>query len=179
MSNNEPDLKAPHVVRERPIMKWLAMGAIVSMALGLFMLVGPAGRVPLMDGNRVLLAETSAEGYCAAEAHFKQFSQMSFDDCVAESSRPHDVEITEVLASFCAGVVDQGWPGTRDECKTVVEAGQLWPTREWTPRGWISNTWNRRFPYPGSLVGVGAQNTDNSRTGERDGNIRDGEIERP
>ncbi len=152
---------------------------MVAVLAGLVMIFGPAGRVPLMDSNRTLLAETPAEGYCAAPAHFKGWGQAQFDACVEQSNRPNEIAISEVIPNFCVGVLDEGWPGSMSDCQAIVESGQLWPTKEPTPRGWLTDSWNGTFPYPGSLLGRGAQTPDESRTGDRDGNLRDGEVTRP
>lgn len=167
---------SPEYKRTPTVLKvWFGLAILFSL-VGAFFIVGPAGRIPLMDANRTMLAETAAQGYCAAEAHFGRYSQIAYDECVADSTLSQERDLGQVQPAFCRGVIDAGWPGTMEECRQILEGEQMWPTAELTSQGYLTKSWNRKFPYPGSLIGMGSANVSESRTGDRDGEVREGGL---
>lgn len=156
--------------------KLLACGGISTVLMGLVLLIMPVGHVPLLDANRQILVETEAAGFCAGEV----WSQTqgwgdieAMSDCIAESPLSNEIDLRVVQSAFCRGIISRGFPITLDECLAIMGAQQYWLTEE----GVLTNTWNSRFPYPLSDFGSPTQKTgDQSRTGERDLNEREGNV---
>lgn len=137
-------------------------------------------KIPLLDANRTVLAETYLEAFCAGDAFLK--TRGNGNDALAADCRElhegrHDDEpdYERVQSAFCMGIVMAGWPGYVGDCVSLLQEQKLWPTLD----GALTNTWNRRFPYPleGSITDVEQQS--DSRTGDRENNDREGIPTRP
>lgn len=156
--------------------KLLAISGIGTVLMGLALLIVPVGHVPLLDANRQILVETEAGGYCAGEV----WSQTqgwgdieAMEECIELSTLSSEINLRAVQGAFCRGLVSRGFPITVDECLAIMGAQKYWLTEE----GTLTNTWNSRFPYPLSDFGSPTQQTgDESRTGERDLNEREGNV---
>lgn len=149
------------------INKLLAVGGVVALALGLFMLVRDPGHIPLLDANRTLLAETEAEGYCAGQVFmdtrgYGRNPQM-MQDCIEDSTKQKEYDHSIVTRAFCEGVRSKGLPLSMDDCLGAMIPNRYWPTMG----GHLTNSWNKKFPYPGDALTT-AQADSDSRTGGRD-----------
>lgn len=156
--------------------KLLASGGILTILLGFVVLIMPVGHVPLLDANRQILVESEAGGYCAGEVWVNTQSWGSIEameECLATTSLSQEINLRAVQPAFCRGLIGRGYPIGQEDCMNIMVAQQYWLTEE----GTITNAWNRRFPYPLSAFGSPTQQTgDQSRTGDREGNDREGFI---
>ncbi len=140
----------------------MAIGGILVMLVGLAVLVLPSGRIPLLDANRTILTETEREAYCAGLIYLQTRGQgdaAAAADCRATSAKPDQIDLDAVQSSFCHAVITQ-MNLTHGDCLGIMSAQRFWPTMD----GGITNSWNRRFPYPGGVI---VKDTDDSRTGSR------------
>jgi hypothetical protein len=158
-----------HVGDEPPMNKLLAFCGILAVVGGLVMLVKPVGHIPLLDANRTVLAETQRQGYCAGEAFWRSNgygNESAFLECMSASTIVNDFDVNAVQPAFCQAVTVEGYAGGVDACMDILRGQKLWPTMT----GGLSDSWNRRFPYPLDRLTAGqvpVTNTDESRTGER------------
>jgi hypothetical protein len=133
------------------------------------MLVKPVGHIPLLDANRTVLAETQRQGYCAGEAFWRSNGwgdEAAFLECMDASTIVNDIDVNAVQPAFCQAVAIEGYAGGVDMCLDILRGQKLWPTMT----GGLSDSWNRRFPYPLDRLTAGVvptQNSDESRTGDR------------
>lgn len=154
--------------------KLLAIGGIAVLVVGFALLMMPAS-IPLLDANRQVLAETPREGLCAGKVYFRskgRGDEAAMKDCLSLEEGDNSPNYRQVQSAFCRGVIDAGLPIAHTQCQDVMESNRLWPTMT----GTLTQSWNRRFPYPLSELGVprGDVGGDESRTGEREGNERNG-----
>ena len=150
--------------------KLMAATGIIVLIFGLVMIALPVARIPLLDANRTILAETAKESYCAGSTYMKTAGAGQKDiaaECREESSKIDDIDYTVVVDDFCRGAIDGGLRMLQNDCTSIVYDRTFWPTMD----GAITNEWNRRFPYPGDLLVV---NKEQGRTGDRTGPEREG-----
>ncbi len=155
--------------------KVMAFGGIIILLLGLAMLILSSGRIPLLDANRTILAESEQEAYCAGIIYAETRGEgdaRAASECRSESNLSNEVNLNIVQPSFCNALLTTIRNLTQAECVGIMEGRQWWPTRD----GGLAFSWNRSFPYPGNLI---VQLSDgDSRTGDRDGIEREG-LTRP
>ena len=153
--------------------KLLAAFGILVIAGGLFLLVAPVTHIPLLDANRQVLAESERAAFCAGEVLVEtqgQGSEAAVAECIATSTTDDTINHRVVQAAFCHGVLSK-YTWSFDECIATVEEQEMWPTM----KGTWTNSWNKRFPYPGGGAFVSPQRTGNeSRTGDREETDREG-----
>ena len=146
----------------------LAVSGILAMLGGLVLLVIPGPPIPLLDANRQLLAESEAEGVCAGQVYYQTRgagSEAAMSDCISESDFPTEINHRRVQPGFCGGIITAGLPMTVEMCMEIMEREKFWPTL----KGGLTNSWNKRFPYPGELLTSNAPQTGgNDRTGDRE-----------
>ena len=153
--------------------KIMAAGGILALLFGLVILVLPVSRIPLLDANRTILAETERDAYCAGLIYGETRSAGNgrlTAECRSHSDLNDEINWNIVQPAFCRAIkvsmdVDYNF------CLSLMEDRAWWPTKD----GQLADSWNRRFPYPGNRLTVG-ESTD-SRTGDRDG-IERGDITR-
>jgi hypothetical protein len=91
-------------------------------------------------------------------------------ECVAVNTIDNEINHDVVQGAFCAGIA-ANYNMSHGECVDIVNQQEIWPTM----KGTWTNSWNRRFPYPGGGAFVGQQQTGNeSRTGDREDTDREG-----
>jgi len=152
-------------------MRKLAFLAVLVVFAGGWYLLKDAGHVPMYSANLERLAETSTEGYCAGKAFWsggasEQDRKIAASEC-RTARGPSDYNLAEVQPAFCEAVTKEGYAPGVDVCLDIVVKSQLWPTYN----GGLTRAWSRNFPYPGRLI-LQQTTTDDSRTGNREGNIR-------
>jgi hypothetical protein len=153
----------------------LAAGGIAILVIGFALLVLPVSSIPLLDANRQVLVESAAGGQCAGEVYATtqgQGSEVDMAECMANAADTA-VDWQAVQPAFCRGIIAKGLAITQGDCETVMAERQMWPTAI----GTITASWNRRFPYPGDVISSARPITGGeSRTGDREGNDREGNI---
>jgi hypothetical protein len=149
------------------------MGIVVLLGAGVY--VGrPAGHIPPYDANLVRLAETELEGYCSGRTFWQTQGYGNAEQaalCREEyaGQYPDTPNLGRVQLAFCLALTHVGYQGGVDTCMAIVRTNQYWPTYD----GRISAAWNRARPYPLREGLTGEQEeTDGSRTGEREGATR-------
>lgn len=156
------------------INKMLAGFGILVITGGLFLLMAPISHIPLLDANRRVLAESERQGYCAGEVYWStrgMGSEAAMTECVAVSTIDNEINHRRVQPAFCAGITASGLPMGVDACMGIMEGQKFWPTMT----GTLSNSWNRKFPYPGEFLSSNVPQTGGeSRTGEREVTDREG-----
>ena len=154
--------------------KLLALGGMIVIALGFFLLVLPVSHIPLLDANRQVLAETEAAGYCAGQTYMQSGGRgdvAAMADCAASNPRDANVDYSRVIPAFCLGVISGGMPISQADCLGELTGRQLWPTA----KGSLTDSWNKRFPFPGDILSANQPTTgDVGRTGDRVDNEREG-----
>ena len=146
--------------------KFLTIGGILSLVVGIVLLLGPAGHIPLLDANRQPLAETRAEGYCAGQIFFNAGwvgDEAGMRECVEASNLSTEIDLKGMIPIFCIGFKSEGWVGELRVCESILYSALYWPTLT----GTLTNSWNRAFPYPGANFDS-LSPSDVGRTGERD-----------
>jgi hypothetical protein len=128
----------------------------------------------LLDANRWVLAETEQQGFCAGYSFDRNEPQeQAASDCRSESDLSDEINLRVVQRAACQGYAtannqDAVWV---NDCEAYLQATRQWPTID----GRLTDSWNRRFPYPLSDIGIpGAPAPSESRTGDREGNTREG-----
>jgi hypothetical protein len=156
--------------------KLLAIGGILVIVGGLFLLVNPVTHIPLLDANRAVLAESDADGFCAGQTFMKTRgygNEAQMNECLDLTKHSKDINHMQVQPAFCAGLKDAGLDMGKEECMGILNENKLWPTMT----GGLSSSWNRRFPYPGDFLTSNVPQTGgDSRTGDRETNDREGNI---
>lgn len=151
----------------------LGIGGLLVVLGGLVMLIIPGPPIPLLDANRIVLAESIREGYCTGNVYSDGVPQEeSAADCRATSSLPDEIDLPAVQRAACQGYADSYNEDAMwvSGCADWMAANQFWPTMD----GRLTNSWNRRFPYPLNDLGIPSTGrTDNDRGGSRDGNNRE------
>lgn len=152
--------------------KLLGGGGIFVLVVGLALLLMPVGHVPLLDANRQVLVDSEAGGRCAGEVYVitrGNGSAEEMENCLADSKLPKTTDLTKVQGQFCTGVISKGAPISKIECLSIMGERQLWPTAT----GALTESWNKRFPYPGDVLSAARAvvGGDESRTGDRDENV--------
>ncbi len=153
-------------------MRKLALLALIVVVSGAGYLLKDAGHVPLFSASLERLAETATEGWCSGEAFW--LARNSPGDAktgAAEcrSNRPGtDPDLQAVQPAFCQAITSLGYKPGVDGCMKVVTLNRYWPTYD----GGITESWSRKFPYPGDLILQDTPVEDTGRTGEREGNFR-------
>ena len=154
----------------------LAAGGIAILVVGFALLVLPVSSIPLLDANRQVLVESAAGGQCAGEVYATsqgQGSETDMAECLATTPQDTTINWQAVQPAFCRGIIVKGLAITQGECEIVMAERQMWPTAI----GTITASWNRRFPYPGDVISSARPITGGeSRTGDREGNDREGNI---
>jgi hypothetical protein len=151
--------------------KFMAAAGIIVLVFGLVMIALPVARIPLLDANRTILAESAKESYCAGVTYMKTAGAGQKDiaaECREESSKTDKIDYTVVVDEFCRGAIAGGLRMLQKDCTSIVYDRTFWPTMD----GAITNEWNRKFPYPGNLLVV--DNESSGRTGDRTGPEREG-----
>ncbi len=80
-----------------------------------------------------------------------------------------DVDLQAVQPAFCQAIVNGGYTNGVNGCLKVVTLNQYWPTYD----GGITQSWSRKFPYPGDLILQDTPTDNTGRTGDREGNLRE------
>jgi hypothetical protein len=151
----------------------LGFGGILTVVGGLFLLILPVSHIPLLDANRWVLSETEQQGYCAGYVFDgNEPQEQAAADCRSESSQSTEIDLRVVQRAACQGYasahsLDATWV---NDCEGYLQATRQWPTID----GRLTDAWNRRFPYPLSDIGIPGAPTSESRTGDREGNTREG-----
>lgn len=158
----------------RMVNKLLAIAGIGILAGGLVLLIAPVSHIPLLDANRQVLAETEREGFCAGETYMKTRgagSEPAMTECIETSTIDDEINHRQVQPGFCQGLKSAGLPMEQSECMTIMDEQEFWPTM----KGTLTNSWNRRFPYPGDFLTSNVPQTGgDSRTGDRETTDREG-----
>lgn len=145
----------------------LGVSGILAVLGGLVLLVMPTPHIPLLDANRQVLAETERAGYCAGETFWGTSgagSESAMAECMELSAIVDEIDVRAVQPAFCRAVVVAGYSGTAEDCMTILGGNKLWPTAI----GGLTDSWNRRFPYPLDRLTTGGQvQSSNDRTGDR------------
>lgn len=152
--------------------KFLAWAGIAVLVVGLVVLVLPVSRIPLLDANRQVLAESEREGYCAGQTFGETRGigdTAAAKECRQYNARPTEPNLAVTQKAFCQGLMAGGYPITLSMCQDIMVLNRFWPTMD----GSITNSWNRRFPYPGDMIAV-AKADPEGRTGDRDNIGREG-----
>ncbi len=155
-------------------MKRLTVVAVLILVAGFFYLLKDVGHIPLFSANLERLAETETEGYCAGVAFWSGGSEQVKKDAAAECRAELDdtgFDLVIVQQAFCEGIVDKGYAPGVSTCEGIVAANRYWPTYD----GDITQSWSRKFPYPGDLIFQPSPNPD-SRTGDRETDDREGNL---
>ena len=146
----------------------LALGGILAVLGGFVLLVIPGPPVPLLDANRQLLAESEQEGYCAGQTFWNTNGggdEALMAECLSDSPLDDETDLHAVQPAFCRAVVVEGYQGTEENCMSILGGNKLWPTLV----GGLTESWNRRFPYPlDSLTTGGQVQPSSDRTGDRE-----------
>ncbi len=153
-------------MRER-VMFGVGIGVLVVAAL---LMILPVQRVPMLDANRQLLAETEAQAYCAGSVFLQTRgvgSHAAMQECLDISDKPTDINPEVAQRAFCEGLIGAGYQIEQESCMTIMEGQRYWPLKS----GTLTNAWNKRFPYPGNVLGT--EQANESRTGDRDLNERE------
>lgn len=154
--------------------KLLAFGGILAIVGGLALLVMPGPPVPLLDANRQVLAESERAGICAGGTYVKTRGagdEELMTECMEASSWDDTINHRVVQSAFCNGLIGGGFPIDHEQCIGIMVAQELWPTMT----GSLTQSWNRRFPYPGQILSSNIPSTGGeSRTGDRETNDREG-----
>jgi len=155
--------------------KLLFAGGIATLVLGFVLLVLPVGHIPLLDANRQVLVESERGGYCAGETYATTRGMGSAEklaDCMETNTSIDNTSIyTKVQPAFCRAIIARGINIDQPGCEEIMRDQEFWPTAT----GALTNAWNKRFPYPGNVLTANQPNTGGeSRTGDREGNDREG-----
>jgi hypothetical protein len=154
--------------------KLLALAGIVILVGGLVLLIAPVAHIPLLDANRQVLAESERDGWCAGTTYMKTRgvgSEAEMKECLETSKHATAINHRRVQPLFCVGIIEAGLPMDHTECMSIMEREKFWPTL----KGTLSNSWNRRFPYPGDFLTSNVPQTGgDSRTGDRETTDREG-----
>jgi hypothetical protein len=154
----------------------LAIGGFAVLVVGLALLVLPVSSIPLLDANRQVLVESAAGGQCAGEVYATtqgNGSEADMAECMATTSQDTTTNWQAVQPAFCRGIIAKGLAITQGDCESVMAERQMWATAT----GTVTASWNRRFPYPGDVISSARPITGGeSRTGDREGNDREGNI---
>ena len=153
--------------------KLLAAGGISTVLIGLVLLIMPVGHIPLLDANRAVLVESERGGFCAGDTYAETQgygSDEAMADCMETNTLDNTIDLTRVQPAFCVGIIQAGLPIEQSECEAIMDGQQYWATA----KGQLTNSWNARFPYPLSALGTAAVQPNQSRTGDRDTNDREG-----
>jgi hypothetical protein len=149
--------------------RFLAVLGTVVLLLGLLAgWVLEPGHVPLLDANRIRLAETHRQGYAAGVVFAKTNgggSATMAEELRMESTLPDDFSPPVVIPAFCAGIVDGGFPIDVGSCIDIMKFERYWPTYD----GRISAAWNRAYPWPGGPLQSDHNDSNDGRTGPRGG----------
>ena len=155
-------------------MRRLAVVAVLVIVGGAAYLLKDVGHVPLFSASLERLAESETEGYCAGVAFWGGGSEQVKKDAAAECRAERDdtgFDLVVVQRAFCEGIVDKGYAPGVSACEGIVAANRYWPTYD----GDITQSWSRKFPYPGDLIFQPSPNPD-SRTGDRETDDREGNL---
>ena len=150
-------------------MKRLAVLAVIVVVGGFAYMVRDVGHIPLFSPNLERLAETDTEGYCAGVAFWSASSTSvkAREAATCRSERgdtPYNLSV--VQTAFCQGITFKGYEPGIGACKQILSNNKGWPTYDW---GLFTGIWTRKFPYPGDTLLQPSE----SRTGDREGNLRD------
>ncbi len=153
-------------------MRKLALLALIVVVAGAGYLLKDAGHVPLFSASLERLAETESEGWCAGVGFWSARTSPADQKAIASecrSSRPGtDPDLQAVQPAFCQAIVNRGYKNGVDGCLKVVTLNRYWPTYD----GGITQSWSRKFPYPGDLILQDTPTDNTGRTGDREGNLR-------
>jgi hypothetical protein len=131
--------------------------------------IADPGRIPALDFNRQVLAETEVEGYCAGRIYWTTNAGSASKAKACRNATPDmstEVNHAVVIISFCRGVLAEGFPGNvQSDCADAIAARSLWPTMDGRLTSAFDDT--KGYPYPGDRV-LPPPPSD-SRTGSREG----------
>ena len=143
----------------------LVAGIITFLVTAAFAYVIAPPIPPLLDDNRLPLAESVSQGYCSG---MSMMAGVDLEECWEdEASRGTVRNLSAVQSGFCYGIIAGGWNRTHNECMEIMETQRFWPLLE----GGITNSWSARYPYPLDRF-VDNITPDESRTGTREGEER-------
>lgn len=160
-------------MRERLL---FVVGGLLLGAAFWWTFVTDPGRIPMLDFNRQVLAETEVEGYCAGDIYWNTRgagNAAKAKQCrLVNTDLSVEVDHARVLPAFCLGAQAAGFAGDlRTACEEPIRMATLWPTMD----GQLTSSFDesKGYPYPGNQV-LEVPPGD-SRTGSRDGFSRDDE----
>ena len=146
----------------------LVLGVVVVLLFGFAGFILAPGHVPLLDANRVRLAETYQEGWASGFTYMRTGGEGNAG-MAAEARADHpdlnqDYDPPVVVSAFCSGAVAGGFRGNQvTECINVINDLRWWPTYD----GELSSSWNNAFPYPLGALGEAPPEDSGGRTGDR------------
>ena len=151
----------------------LATIALLIIVAGAVYVVVPPPYPGIFDADLNRLAETSEQGRCAGETFWATKGggdPAAAKQCAKDRDDPTDIDHEAVILAFCLGVKSAGWSGNvKAECVDFLEGQEMWPTID----GRLSRAFDENYPYPGGIFKATKTDTpDNSRTGDREGNLR-------
>ncbi len=152
-------------------MKKLVVFAVLLIVGGAVYLFKDVGHVPLFSASLERLAETETEAWCAGQAFWGSREPAAQKAAAAECRNRTDatpVDLQIVQETFCRSVVNAGYAQGKESCMNILVGSRLWPTYD----GNITASWSRKFPYPGDALLQQRPDTNDSRTGDREGNFR-------
>jgi hypothetical protein len=153
-------------------MRTLAVLAVLLIVGGAVYMLKDVGRIPMFSANLERLAETPTEAACTGKAFWTAKTKVDRKEAATVcrlASQATDTDLQTVQKVFCQAVTKAGYqPGT-ETCMQIMVANRFWPTYD----GAITNSWSRKFPYPGTLILQDTSTADDSRTGGREGNFRE------
>lgn len=152
------------------------LGVMLALAWPLYMMVAQP-RIPLLDSERTLLAETYLDGMCSGITFGNTGGHGDkglMEQCLREKAEDYNDEIDHAIvqSAWCVGF-NKITQYPVNECKGVLATYRYWPTME----GQLTDKWNARFPYP-LEDSFEAKEQGDSRTGDRQTNERE-DITRP
>jgi len=151
----------------------LATIALLIIVAGAFYVVVPPPYPGIFDADLNRLAETYEQGWCAGEANWPTDGggdAAIVKQCAKDRNDSTDIDHAAVIPAFCRGAANVGYTGdVKTQCADYLEANEMWPTID----GRLSRAFDENYPYPGGFFKATKTDTpDNSRTGDREGNLR-------
>ncbi len=151
----------------------LATLAGIILIAGAFYVIVPPPYPGIFDADLNRLAETYEQGWCAGETFWKTKGggdPGAAKQCAETLDASTEINHEAVVPAFCRGVSNAGWQGNvKLDCIDFIEDAEMWPTID----GRLSRAFDENYPYPGGFFKATKTDTpDNSRTGDREGNLR-------
>lgn len=162
-------------------MKFLTWTAVVLLVVGgAVAVMWPVETWRLYDENWQPLALTHAENHCAGEILGGNFENKTndprVDECVATSHLDNETpNVASSVGWFCEGIASATTSLGVADCVSQVESLDIWGLQH----GGYTWEWNDANPRPvAAYEDIRSPSPDQSRTGDREGNQREG-LTRP